>query len=156
MQSAMVRGILGLSIRPCGSTTSYWNLELNRNSPTTPARRNDRKLNRVVSLSVFFVIGVLVIVAVIMNRGLHIEVMSDRIGVTLEPAQHESPTLSTRTDASPIVTAPEARVVTKVRGATKPTPLQDPPTSGMSTTGAASPIVTGQGAVVTSTVDTRP
>lgn len=102
------------------------------------------------------VIGALAVVAVVENRGLHIEVESDRIGVTLEPEKQSTPLLSTYNDASPIVTAPDAHVVARVTGATKPAPSEERPTPGMSTKGAASPIVTGQGAVVTSIVDTRP
>lgn len=131
-------------------------MELNRNSQTTPARGKDKKRISVAAFSVLVVIGALVVVAVVENRGLHIEAESDRIGVTLEPAKQSAPSLSTYNDASPIVTAPGAHVVTRVTGATKPTPSEESPTPGMSTKGAASPIVTGQGAVVTSTVDTRP
>lgn len=67
-------------------------------------------------LFVFFLMGILA-AALVENRGLHIAVESDRVGVRLEPATQ--------------------------------------PASSLSTYGDASPIVTGQGAVVTSTVDTR-
>lgn len=129
---------------------------MNRNSHTALARGKDNKRVSVAAFLVLVVIGVLVAVAVVENRGLHIEAELDRIGVTLEPAKQSVPSLSTYNDASPIVTAPDAHVETRVTGPTKPTPSAEPPTPGVSTKGAASPIVTGQGAVVISTVDTRP
>lgn len=95
-------------------------------------------------------------IAGLQNRGLHIEAEPNHIGVTLEPNKQSTLPLSTYSDASPIVTAPDARVITSVKGPTKPTHSEAPMMSGMSTRGSASPIVTGQGAVVTSTVDNRP
>lgn len=131
-------------------------MELIRNSQATPAHGKNKKRNRIVTLAVLLVIVALVAAAVVKNRGLHIVAGPDQLGVTLEPEQQPTPSLSTHNDASPIVTAPNAHVEARVTGVTKPTPSQEPPASGMSTYGAASPIVTGQGAVVTSTVDTRP
>jgi hypothetical protein len=102
------------------------------------------------------VIGVMTISALVQNRELQVEANPDRIGVTLQPAQHPSPSISTHGDASPIITAADAHVVTEVKGPSRSAPADAPAKNGTSTHGAASPIVTGQGAVVKSTVDTRP
>ncbi|MGY2232451.1 hypothetical protein ACW9IX_24810 [Pseudomonas tolaasii] len=108
----------------------------------------------VIALIVVAVLSVTA--ALVQNRGLQIEVKPNGVGVKLEPAKQSTMPNATHNDGSPIVTAPDARVETHVIGPTKSTPSGGAVQAGMSTHGAASPIVTGQGAVVKSTVDTRP
>ena len=129
---------------------------MNRNSQKTPERWGSVRKMSVVTFTLVVVIGVMAISALVQNRGLHVEAKPDRIGVTLQPAEQPSPTISTHGDASPIITALDAHVVTEVKGPNRSAPADAPPKNGISTHGAASPIVTGQGAVVKSTVDTRP
>lgn len=130
-------------------------MTLNGISRARPVREGGKRRFWITALFILLVVA-LGITAFVKNRGLGIEVESNRIKVTLELAAQPIPSVSTHSDASPIVTASGAHVETKVMGAIKPTSSQEPSTSGMSTTGAASPIVTGQGAVVISTVDNRP
>ncbi|MHC8293546.1 hypothetical protein [Pseudomonas sp. LB3P58] len=110
----------------------------------------------VVTVTLVVLIGGMAVSALVQNRGLHVEVNPNQIGLTLQPAEQPSPSISTYGDASPIITAPDAHVVTEAKGPNRQAPAYTSPKSGISTHGAASPIVTGQGAVVKSTVDTRP
>lgn len=129
-------------------------LDSNNFSQNTPA--NSNRIRNIMALTLIIVIGALGTAAIIQNRGLKVEAEADRIGVTLQPAEYPTPSITTYTDASPIVTAPGAQVEVHVIGPTNPTSAQASGRDGMSTHGAASPIVTGQGAVVKATVDTRP
>lgn len=129
-------------------------MDLNNFSQNTPA--NSNRIRNIMALTLTIVIGVLGTAAVIQNRGFNVEAQADRIGVTLQPAEYPTPSIATYTDASPIVTAPDAQVEVHVTGPTNPTSAQASRRDGLSTHGAASPIVTGQGAVVKATVDTRP
>lgn len=124
---------------------------LNNLSKKSPSNRG----RNIIVLALTFVIGILVIAAIVQNRGLLVEAQPDRIGVTLQPTEHPAEPIATYNDSSPIVTAP-AHVETNVTGPSKPNTVQPPTRDGLSTHGAASPIVTGQGAVVKATVDTRP
>lgn len=129
-------------------------LDSNNFSQNTPA--NSNRIRNIMALTLIIVIGALGIAAVIQNRGLKVEAQAHRIGVTLQPAEYPTPPVATYKDASPIVTAPDAKVEVHVTGPTNPTSAQASRRDGLSTHGAASPIVTGQGAVVKATVDTRP
>lgn len=128
-------------------------LNLNDLSQKTPA--NNRRIRDTITLTLIVGFGALVIAAVIQNREFHVEAQPNRIGVTLQPAEYPTPPNATYNDASPIVTAPDAQVEVRVTGPTKQTSVHAPTRDGLSTHGAASPIVTGQGAVVKATVDTR-
>ena len=128
-------------------------LNLNNLSQNTPA--NSGRIRKTMTLTLIIVLGALAIAAVIQNRGFHIEAQPNRIGVTLQPAEYPTPPNATYNDASPIVTAPDAQVEVHVTGPIKPTSAPPPTRDGLSTHGAASPIVTGQGAVVKATVYTR-
>ena len=128
-------------------------LDLNNLSQNIPV--SNSRIRKIMTLTLTIMIGALATAAVIQNRGFHVEVQPDRIGVTIQPAESPTPPIATYTDASPIVTAPDAQVEVHVTGPTKPTSVQAPTRDGLSTHGAASPIVTGQGAVVKATVDTR-
>lgn len=100
--------------------------------------------------------ALLLAAALVQNRGLQIDAKRDGVGMKLDPAEQPAPSIATHNDGSPIVTAPDSRVEVHVTGPTKSTPTKPLVKDGVSTHGAASPIVTGQGAVVKSTVDTRP
>lgn len=110
----------------------------------------------VLVLTLIIVIGALATAAVFQKRGFNIEAQPDRIGVTLQPAEDAAPSIATYNDASPIVIAPDAKVEVQVTGPTNTTSTQSTKRDGLHTHGAASPIVTGRGAVVKATVDTRP
>lgn len=109
-----------------------------------------------MAISLVVVVALVVAAALFQNRGLQIDAKGNGVGVKLDPAEQPAPSITTHDDGSPIVTAPDAKVEVHVTGPTKSAPTQTPVKDGMSTQGAASPIVTGQGAVVKSTVDTRP
>jgi hypothetical protein len=128
-------------------------LDLNNISQNTPT--NSNRIRKIMTLTLIIVIGALATAAVIQNRGFHVEAQPDRIAVTLQPAEYPTPSIATYSDASPIVTAPDAQVEVHLTGPTKPTSALVPTRDGLSTHGAASPIVTGHGAVVKATVDTR-
>jgi len=108
-----------------------------------------------VTFTLVVLIGGMAVSAIVQNRGLHVEVTPNQIGLTLQPAEQPSPSISTYGAASPIITAPHSHVITEAKGPNRPAAADATPKSGMSTHGAASPIVTGQGALVKSTVDTR-
>lgn len=129
---------------------------MHRNSQQTPARWGSIQKLSVVTFALVVLIGMMAVSALVQNRSLHVEAKPGRIGVTLQPAEQPSAPNSTYNDGSPIVTAPDAHVVTEVRGQNKSAPADASSKNGISTYGAASPIVTGQGAVVKSIVDTRP
>ncbi|WP_404941554.1 hypothetical protein [Pseudomonas danubii] len=128
-------------------------LNVNKLSQNTPA--NSSRIRKIMTFNLIIVSGALATAAVIQNRGFHVELQPDRIGLTLQPAEYPPPSIATYTDASPIVIAPDAKVEVYVTGPNKPTSAHAPTRDGLSTHGAASPIVTGQGAVVKATVDTR-
>lgn len=102
-----------------------------------------------------FIIASLFIAALLQDRGLQVDARRDGVGVKLDQSKQPAPSTATYNDGSPIVTAPDAKVEVKVTGPTKSTPAQTPTNNGISTFGAASPIVTGQGAVVKSIVDNQ-
>jgi hypothetical protein len=132
----------------------YRSLELNNFSQRTRAR--GRSSRKIVGISLVVVVALVAAAALVQNRGLQIDAKHNGVGVKLDPAEQPAPSIATHNDGSPIVTAPDAKVNVHVTGPTKSAPAQTPVKDGMSTHGAASPIVTGQGAVVKSTVDTRP
>lgn len=135
---------------------NYRSSKLNRRSRKAPARRkSDRKIT-LVTFTLVVLIAVIAVSAIVQNRGFRVEVNPKQIGLTLQPAEQPSPSMSTYNPSSPIVTGPGAHVVTEAKGPNRSQAAGTTPNSGMSTHGAASPIVTGEGAVVKSTVDTRP
>ncbi|WP_152644422.1 hypothetical protein [Pseudomonas sp. FeS53a] len=107
-------------------------------------------------ITLVVLVALLVAAALVQNRGLQINAKRYEIDVKLNPTAQPAPSIATHNDGSPIVTAPDAKVEVHVTRPTKSAPAHPPENGGMSTNGAASPIVTGQGAVVKSTVDTRP
>lgn len=110
-----------------------------------------------VAITVVALVALLVAAAVVQNRGLQLDAKQYGISVKLDPAaQPATPTMTTHNAGSPIVTAPNAQVEVHVIGPTTSASAQLSANDGISTRGAASPIVTGQGAVVKSVVDTRP
>ncbi len=129
---------------------------MNNPSQGTPARRKSARKLSIVTITFVIVIAVLAAVAVLQNREVKVEALRDGIGMTLRAAEQPAAPTTTSNDSSPIVTALDADVVTQVRGPTKAAPVEPTSNGGLSTHGAASPIVTGKGAVVRSTVDTRP
>lgn len=135
---------------------NYRSSKLNRRSREAPARQKSVRKITLVTFTLVVLIAVVAVSAIVQNRGLRVEVTPKQIGLTLQPAAQPSPSLSTYTPSSPIVTGPGAHVVTEAKGPNKSQAAGTTPNSGMSTHGAASPIVTGEGAVVKSTVDTRP
>lgn len=134
----------------------YRSLELSSFSQRTRARGRSSRKRLFVAITLVAVIVLLVAAALVKNRGLQIDAKRYGVGVKLDPAEQPAPSIATHNDGSPIVTALGAKVEVHVTGPTEPAPAQPPENGGMSTNGAASPIVTGQGAVVKSTVDTRP
>lgn len=133
----------------------YRSLELNNFSQRKPARGRGGRKRLFVAITLVALVAILVAAALVQNRGLQIDAERYGIGVKLDPAAQSNHSITTHNDGSPIVTA-LAKVEVRVTGPTKSAPAQPPANGGMSTNGAASPIVTGQGAVVKSTVDTRP
>lgn len=129
---------------------------MNNFSQRTRARGRTSRKRSFVAITLVVVVALLVVAALVQNRGLQIDVKPNGVGVKLNPAEQPPPSIATHNDGSPIVTALDAKVEVHVTGPTKSAPSQTPAKDGMSTHGAASPIVTGQGAVVKSTVDTRP
>ncbi|WP_394239119.1 hypothetical protein [Pseudomonas anguilliseptica] len=120
------------------------------------SERTRAESSRKILIVTITLVALLVSAALIKNRGLEIDVKPNGVGVKLDPAAQPAPSIATQNDGSPIVTAPDAKVEVHVTGSSKSTPAQLPASGGMATNGAASPIVTGQGAVVKSTVDSRP
>lgn len=129
---------------------------MNNFSHRTRARRKSRRKRSFVAITLVAVVALLVTAALVQNRGLQIDAKHNGFGVKLDPAEQPAPSIATHNDGSPIVTAADAKVEVHVTGPTKSAHAKDPVRDGMSTHGAASPIVTGQGAVVKSTVDIRP
>lgn len=129
---------------------------MNNFSQRTRARGRSSRKRSFVAITLVVVVALLVAAALAQNRGLQIDAKRNGVGVKLDPAEQPAPSIATHNDGSPIVTAPDAKVEVYVTGPTKSAPAQPPAKDGMSTHGAASPIVTGQGAVVKSAVDTRP
>lgn len=119
----------------------------------TPA--NNSRIRDLTMLTVIIMIGTLATAALIQNRGLNVEAQPDRIGLTLQPAVYPTPSITTDSDASPIVTAPGAQVEVRVTGPINQISAQASKRDGLSTHGAASPIVTGEGARVKAIVDTQ-
>jgi len=134
----------------------YRSLDLNNFSQRMRVRGRNSRKRSFLTIILVVVIPLLVAAALVLNRGLQIDVKRNGFGVKLDPAEQTAPFIATQNDGSPIVTAPDAKVEVHVTGPTKSAPAQPPTKDRMSTHGAASPIVTGQGAVVKSTVDTRP
>lgn len=130
---------------------------MNNLSQSARVRRSSHRRHKktFIAITLVVVVAVMVAAALVQNRGLQIDARRDGLGLKLDPAQQSAPTNVTYNDGSPIVTAPEAKVKVRVTGPTKSAAVQSPANNGISTHGAASPIVTGQGAVVESTVDTR-
>lgn len=134
----------------------YRSLELNNFSQRTRARGGNSRKRSFVAITLVALAALLVAAALVQNRGLQIDAKRYGIDVTLDPVAQPAPSVATHNDGSPIVTAPDAKVEVHVTGPTKSAPAQTTANGGMTTNGAASPIVTGHGAVVKSTVDTRP
>lgn len=129
---------------------------MNNFSQRKPARGRGGRKRLFVAITLVALVAILVAAALVQNRGLQIDAERYGIGVKLDPAAQSDHSITTHNDGSPIVTALDAKVEVRVTGPTNSAPAQPPANGGMSTNGAASPIVTGQGAMVKSTVDTRP
>jgi hypothetical protein len=134
----------------------YRSLKLGNFSQKTRARGKNGRTGTFVAITVTVVAALLVAAALVQNRGVQIDARPGGVGVRLDPAQQPAPSTTTYNDGAPIVIAAGAKVEVHVTGPTRSAPAPRPARDGISTYGAASPIVTGQGAVVKSTVDTRP